>query len=349
MPTALPADFLPRRDAFADTADVETVEVFAGRGVADGRTPLLTIAIPTYRRPGTLAEAVESALAQDMDQPFEVVVVDNDPDSDGLQALLRAVPAIADANLRYLRNRENLGMCNNSNRCVAVARGEWISILHDDDLIDPQFGRLMLAELLGENARYDGLVSRKRLLDQRAVQYSLGRVKATVYRARNAAQFRGRASRTIDARKLFWGCVVGNTVGFVCRVSHIREIGGFYPEESPSWDHYFYARFAERFRLGESRMVLATIRAAVNSLTSRSVQLACFHHSQLLQQAYAGSILPAFWARLTPLVLARQVAVTSDFWHSEITTAEAEQSIGRKLPRDRPRLLYAIRLALSGI
>lgn len=348
VPNQPPSDFLPLRDAFADAAHIETDEVFVGRGVGRGDPPLLTIAIPTYRRPDTLAEAVQSALSQDMDQPFEVVVVDNDPESAGHEALQAAVPAIVGANVRYLRNRRNLGMCGNSNRCVEMARGEWITILHDDDLVDPEFGRTMLAELSADGARFDGLVSRKRLLDQREVRYSFGRIKAALYKARDDYQFRGRSHRIIDARKLFWGCVIGNTVGFICRTSHIRAIGGFYPEESPSWDYFFYARFAERWRLGESRRVLATIRAAVNSLTSRHVQLACFRQGYDLQRAYAGTVLPRYWARLSPWIMARQVSVTSSFWHSNITKEEAEEAVGISIPRDRPRLLYLARLVLNG-
>ncbi len=348
VPNSPPSDFLPLRNAFADAAHVKTDEVFAGRGVGRGEPPLLTIAIPTYRRPNTLAEAVQSALSQDVEHPFEVVVVDNDPESAGHEAPLAEVPAIFGANMRYLRNRQNLGMCGNSNRCVEVARGQWITILHDDDLVDPEFSRIILAELTADDARFDGLVSRKRLLDQREVRYSIGRIKTALYKARDDYQFRGRSHRIIDSRKLFWGCVIGNSVGFICRTLHIRAIGGFYPGESPSWDYFFYARFAERWRLGESRCVLATIRAAVNSLTSRDVQLACFRQGYDLQRAYAGTVLPRYWAVLSPWIIARQVSVTSRFWHSTITKEEAEGAVGISIPRDRPRLLYLARLVLNG-
>lgn len=348
VPTQPPSDFLPLRDAFADWAHVVTDEVFAGGDAGEKANPLLTIAIPTYRRPDTLVQAVASALAQDMEQPFEVVIVDNDPDSDGHEVLSAAVPAVADGNIRYLRNRENLGMYGNSNRCVEAARGEWITILHDDDLLDPEFGRTMLAELAGETARFDGLVARKRLLDQRDVRYTVGPLKAAAYRAREAYQFGCRGARAIDARKLFWGCVVGNTVGFVCRTAHIRAIGGFYPKEHPSCDYFFYARFAERWRLGESQRVLATIRVAVNSLMAKGQQLACLHQGYELQRAYAGTVLPRWWERLSPCVMARQVAVTSSFWRSEMTRKEAEEAIGMKIPRDRPWFYYLARLVLNG-
>jgi cellulose synthase/poly-beta-1,6-N-acetylglucosamine synthase-like glycosyltransferase len=46
------------------------------------KTPLITIAIPTYKRPDLLEEAINSALNQIDFIDYEVIVVDNDPDSD---------------------------------------------------------------------------------------------------------------------------------------------------------------------------------------------------------------------------------------------------------------------------
>lgn len=129
-------EFLPIREAFADTAHIRSEEVFVG---ADRTPPRLTIALPTCRRHDLLVEAVASALSQDWKEPFEVMVVDDDPAGDGCARLRSALPAVDTANFRYLRNRRNLGMYPNHNRCVTEARGAWISILHDDDLLDPDF------------------------------------------------------------------------------------------------------------------------------------------------------------------------------------------------------------------
>ena len=63
--TALPPG-LAARDAVGDFDHVKSRVAFAGDG--DGQ-PLVTIAIPTFRRPATLVETVRSAVAQDLDRP----------------------------------------------------------------------------------------------------------------------------------------------------------------------------------------------------------------------------------------------------------------------------------------
>lgn len=339
------ADFLPMRNALIDWAHVQSEEMFAGDAAHE--RPLLTIAIPTYRRHDLLHEAVRSALEQDLDQPFEVVVVDNDPASNGHELLLAALPQALRANFRYLRNRENLGMYGNTNRCVEVAKGEWLSILHDDDLLDPSFAREMLGELAAD-PRIDGIVCQKRGLDHRETPFRESGLKSFARRGLETYRFHGGSVRRISGRKLFWGCITGNTVGFICRTRDAKAIGGFYPEEHPSCDYFFYARFAERFRLVESRKVLGTIRIAVNTLMGKETQITCLQRGFELQQAYAGSVLPKFWRRLSPLLMARQLSNTVAVWRSDLSRQELGARLGIRVPRDRPLILFAIRAVLRG-
>lgn len=192
-------DFLPHRDATADIAGIKVEELFAG---SDHSMPLISIMIPTFRRRDLLVEAVASATAQDIQRPFEVVVVDDDPASTCLEALLRAVPKIKKANFRYIRNCQNHGYYENHNRCLREARGEWFTILHDDDLLDPDFARRMLDEYEA-NPRIDGLVCRKRTMDTRPEPYGERRTRAIAKQALERLQFRGRRTRPVTSRKLF--------------------------------------------------------------------------------------------------------------------------------------------------
>lgn len=337
-------EFLPMRNVLADCVDVPSDEMIAFGG---SDAPLLSITIPTYRRHEFLVEAIKSALAQDLDHPFEIVVVDDDPASDGHERVMAAMPELASANFRYLRNRRNIGMFRNINRCVESARSLWLTILHDDDLIDPGFSSYMIATL-SERQDIDGLICRKGLLDHRDVPFNEGVLKRGARRLLHTYQFGLRSVRPVTARTLFWGCHVGNTVGFICRTEDARAIGGFYPEDHPSCDYFFYARFAEQFRFWESERVLATIRIADNSLLDRANQLACLRQGYNLQLAYAGTVLPRFWRWIIPLLMARQVANTSRVWRSGLTRTETEAALGIRLPADRPLLLFAARTLLGG-
>jgi hypothetical protein len=69
-------NLLEYRDGFIKFKQIQTDLVW---GNNNGDHPLITIAIPTYKRPLLLQEAVKSALSQITNVPFEVIVIDNDP------------------------------------------------------------------------------------------------------------------------------------------------------------------------------------------------------------------------------------------------------------------------------
>jgi len=97
--------------------------------------PLVTIGIPTYNRANkTLALAIESACRQDYPN-LEIIVSDN-CSTDNTRDV---VGAFADPRLRYIRQEVNRGPNANYNACLHAARGAYFLLLHDDDLIDPDF------------------------------------------------------------------------------------------------------------------------------------------------------------------------------------------------------------------
>jgi glycosyltransferase involved in cell wall biosynthesis len=97
--------------------------------------PLVTIGIPTFNRAdGFLKQALRSALAQSWPH-IEIVVADN-CSSDRTDEL---VAGFGDPRIRYFKHSENIGANNNFNFCVEQAGGVYFLLLHDDDLIDPDF------------------------------------------------------------------------------------------------------------------------------------------------------------------------------------------------------------------
>jgi glycosyltransferase involved in cell wall biosynthesis len=116
----------PRAEAIAPPPDfIRTVP----------RTPLITIAIPAYNRPHLLREALASIAAQRECDDFEVLVCDDG----GLAETRRVVEAAALPRLRFYVNRTRLGAVQNWNRCLALATGRWVTILHEDDTLYPWF------------------------------------------------------------------------------------------------------------------------------------------------------------------------------------------------------------------
>lgn len=98
-------------------------------------SPLVTIAIPTYNRAESyFPSALRSALSQTYSN-IEIVVSDN-CSNDHTQAMVRA---IKDPRIRYFRHDPGIGQKNNYNFCFEQAKGSYVLLLHDDDLIDDDF------------------------------------------------------------------------------------------------------------------------------------------------------------------------------------------------------------------
>lgn len=154
------------------------------------RTPLISIVIPTYNRPLLLKEAIESALNQKDFSNYEVIVVDNNPDSTIEEEIIKSFNS---SKLFYYKNEINLGMTGNFNRCIELAKGRWVTILHDDDLLYPNFLREM-NEIIRNNDNVDLLTciaesgdqphSKKNILKKIYVEIKerFGIEKITLYR-----------------------------------------------------------------------------------------------------------------------------------------------------------------------
>jgi glycosyltransferase involved in cell wall biosynthesis len=91
---------------------------------------LLSIVVPTYNRVGMLQQAIASVFAQDCDD-FELVIVD-DASEDGTWDYLRDLGGV-----RAYRNPTRLGLAANWNRAISLSRGEYVLVLQDDDLAEP--------------------------------------------------------------------------------------------------------------------------------------------------------------------------------------------------------------------
>jgi glycosyltransferase involved in cell wall biosynthesis len=328
------------RDALSDHAQVGLRQL---HNSVSQEVPRLTIAIPTFRRPALLLEAIRSAAAQRDAGSFEILVTDNDPASNDWAWLVAAAPELRDMPIRYVVNDENVGMFGNWNRCIMLARGEWLTILNDDDLLDPDFVAKMFALL--ENGAVDGLACRKRTLDEREEAGSATSARWARTRVRDAvstAVFRGRRWRPITHRHMFWGNPLGNPVGFIARTASYRNLGGFYPENFPSADYYFYTRFALVWRIGQVAQVLASIRLGENESMKPETMFGFLQTEYRLQQA-----LPRWWRRLSPPLIAYHMRGIERTWQMRIDPAEVEARIG-VTPKGGGPAFHALRALLGG-
>lgn len=92
------------------------------------KDPIVSVIIPAYHCAGTIRQAIDSALAQEV--RLEVIVVDDCSD-DGLDHIMEqysSSPVIF-----YVRNEHNMGAAASRNKGVALARGKYVAFLDADD------------------------------------------------------------------------------------------------------------------------------------------------------------------------------------------------------------------------
>jgi glycosyltransferase involved in cell wall biosynthesis len=99
----------------------------------------ITIAVTVYDRRRFLSQAIESALNQTV-RVQVIVVEDCGPDT----ALQTWVKERFGSQIQYFRNPRRRGLFDNLNACIELCRTPWLSILHDDDYLDPNFVAAML-------------------------------------------------------------------------------------------------------------------------------------------------------------------------------------------------------------
>ncbi len=113
-------------------------------------TPRISIVIPTQRRPGPLALAAGSVLRQtglDLAE-IELIIADNDQ-APSARAGVEALAARAPFAVVYV-HEPTPGVANVRNAAMAVARGELIAFLDDDEEAPPGW----LSELLAALSRF---------------------------------------------------------------------------------------------------------------------------------------------------------------------------------------------------
>ncbi|HZZ57368.1 MAG TPA: glycosyltransferase family A protein [Opitutaceae bacterium] len=121
--------------------------------------PRISFAIPAYHRPALLAEAVASINALAGLRSAEIVVcddgrlvrvggaADSQPSTAAIPGDLQAALETSAVPVRYVANEPPLGAVGNWNRCLREARGEWVTVLHEDDVLYPGYFKLVAPRL----------------------------------------------------------------------------------------------------------------------------------------------------------------------------------------------------------
>lgn len=109
---------------------MKTIEISDSNSLP--RSPLVSVIMLAYRHERFVAQAIEGVVNQQCSLSFELIIgEDCSPDDTGeiVKRYQRRYPGI----IRILTAQENVGMHDNSARCLAAARGEFIAFCEGDD------------------------------------------------------------------------------------------------------------------------------------------------------------------------------------------------------------------------
>ncbi|HRO42729.1 MAG TPA: glycosyltransferase [Flavipsychrobacter sp.] len=99
--------------------------------------PVFSVMIPTYNCSQYLVKTLRNVLAQDMGEALMQIEVIDDHSSDAdVETLVRT---IGNGRVKYFRQPKNVGSLRNFETCINRARGEYVHILHGDDMVHDGF------------------------------------------------------------------------------------------------------------------------------------------------------------------------------------------------------------------
>ena len=211
--------------------------------------------IPTYRpSEHHLRAAIDSVLAQDPGaDEMQIEVVDDCSPGVDVAALVRR---LGRGRVAFSQNPHNLGLAGGWNSCVAKARGHWVHLLHQDDLVYAGF----YAELknLAAVAPTAGAVFTRHAFADATGHWQL----LSPLEQGDAGVLENWAARLAAWQQI-------QCVAIAVRRECYEELGGFHAELAYVLDWEMWSRIAHRHTFAFSPRILAAYRMHAGSETSR--------------------------------------------------------------------------------
>jgi GT2 family glycosyltransferase len=198
------------------------------------RTGTISVVVVTWNRRDLLRSCLQSLTRQKLEQPFEVVVVDNGSDDGSPEMALQEFTGNAAFRLKLIRNQVNRGFCAGNNQGFRASDSEFVALLNNDAEAEPDW--LSALGRAFEGGPEVGMAASKILVHE-----DPGRIDKVGHLIYPDGQNRGRGSGELDAgqfdriEEVLWpdGCAA------MYRRAMLDQIGGF------DEDFFAYADDAE--------------------------------------------------------------------------------------------------------
>lgn len=236
---------------------------------------LVTIAIPTFNGSRFLREALDSARQQTY-RHFELLIVDDGSTDDSVSIVERFLREYPEISGRVIRNASRLGLAQNWNRCVELAKGQYLKFLFQDDALEPECLTEFVKALEETPSAGVAFAPRKILVEGRrdfttrlwihrhgAVHTRFARLDSV---NDGAHMFREQMHRDPF---LNW---IGEPTVVMLRTEVVRQSGGFNPRMKQLTDVEMWLRLMGRTAFTFVERPLASFRLHGSSTTFRNVR-----------------------------------------------------------------------------
>lgn len=226
--------------------------------VVEQDRPRWSVMIPVFNSGSYLAETLKSVLSQEMPEgEMQIEVIDDCSTDINIQALIRDM---GQGRVGYYRQPYNVGSLRNFETCLNLSRGEFVHILHSDDLVHSNFYRSM-DNIFKSYPDIGAAFSRFKYIDDRGATLNYQEAEAPVecvlenWLHRLAEKQRIQAASIVVKREVY------------------EQLGGFcgvhYAEDWEMW-----ARIATRYSFGYTPSILASYRKHEKSILGQSLATA---------------------------------------------------------------------------
>ncbi len=184
---------------------------------SDG-TSKVSVCMPVYNGASLIAQSIRSVLSQTYTN-FNLIVCDN-CSTDNTADVVRSFD---DPRITYHCNEKNLGLVGNANRSLELADGQYVNILHHDDIMLPE-NLEKKVRILDENPSVGFVHSDVGFIDQDGAPLELTKFDADRdYIVKGSRFFEEYILKMPIGASVFIGAVMA-------RRDCYRELGGFNPE-----------------------------------------------------------------------------------------------------------------------
>ena len=257
----------------------EDSSILLYQGDYDPTRVKISIAIPTYKRSALLQETVNSCRPAYNHPDYEIIIVFNARGE--AQGILEHIKAQGIQNVRVYENVENVGMFQNWNQGIRLATGQWVSIMHDDDMYEPAFFEMMPAVLKAVDEKTAYINFNGRIVSEETYGQ-------TPCRSLDTLRFRTVSLR--DVRILGVSPFFATTCGTLVKKTAAGELGGFDATTYPSGDVLYPIKLMNNgYKCYICNRKLNFYRCFANaSLKKEVMDQFIYFYGQLQETVYAG-------------------------------------------------------------